>query len=76
MSPAFQTLAIAWADGQSRTDALARGLDGDAVFVTSRLARRPATAPVRYLAAALCTWRLLERRRPAAHPPPSGLPAV
>ncbi|HKF77290.1 MAG TPA: glycosyltransferase [Candidatus Dormibacteraeota bacterium] len=60
-----RTLAVAWADHQPRTSALAAALDGEAAFVTSRLPRGPATAPLRYLSAALRTWRLLERRRPS-----------
>jgi glycosyltransferase involved in cell wall biosynthesis len=59
-------LAIAWADNQPRTDALARALGGEAVFVTSPLPRRPATAPLRYVWCAWRTWRLLQRRRPLA----------
>jgi glycosyltransferase involved in cell wall biosynthesis len=59
-------IAVAWAAGQPRTAALARALGGDAVFLTSRLPGRPATAPLRHLSAAVRTWRLLERRAPAA----------
>jgi len=73
------TLAIAWADGQPRTDALARALDGEAVFVTSGLTRRPATAPLRYASAAVRTWQLLDRRRPVrvvAVAPPVVAPIV
>ena len=68
MSAAAPTsaLAIAWADNQPRTDALARALGGEAVFVTSPLRRRPATAPLRYAWCAWHTWRLLQHRRPLA----------
>jgi glycosyltransferase involved in cell wall biosynthesis len=72
-------VVLAWADFQPRTVALARALDGEAAFVGSRLGRGPATAPVRYLAAAARTWRLLERRRPpsvVAITPPVAAPLV
>ena len=59
-------LAVAWADHQPRTDALASALGGEAVFVTSPLPRQPATAPLRYACCAWRTWRLLQRRRPSA----------
>lgn len=58
-------LAIAWADWQPRTAALAGALGGEAVFVTGPLPRRPATAPLRYAWSAVRTWRDLERRRPS-----------
>ena len=59
-------LVIAWADQQPRTDALAKALGGEAIFVTSPLPRRPATAPLRYGWCAWRTWRLLQRLRPSA----------
>jgi glycosyltransferase involved in cell wall biosynthesis len=55
--------AIAWADFQPRTLALASAFGGQAVFVSTRL-RHPALLPVRCLASAVRTWRLLEERRP------------
>jgi Glycosyltransferase Family 4 len=58
-------LAVARADNQPRTRALGDALGGEAVFVTTRLPRRPATAPLRYAGCAVRTWRLLERRRPS-----------
>lgn len=72
-------LAIAWAEHQPRTVALADSLGGEAAFVTSRLPRRPLTAPLRYATAAWRTWRLLERRSPryvAAVAPPVAAPLV
>ena len=65
-APSTPALAIAWADNQPRTDALARALGGEAVFVTSPLPRRPATAPLRYAWCAWRTWRLLQHRHPSA----------
>src|SRR5215469_10174825 len=62
---ARRPLAIAWADGQPRTAALAGALGGEAVFVTGPLPRRLATAPLRYCWSAIRTWRALERRRPS-----------
>ena len=62
---ATSALAVAWADDQPRTRALGDALGGEAVFVTTRLPRRPATAPLRYAGCAVRTWRLLERRRPS-----------
>jgi len=58
-------LAVAWADEQPRTRALGAELGGEAVFVTTRLPHRPATAALRYVACAVRTWRLLEGRRPS-----------
>jgi glycosyltransferase involved in cell wall biosynthesis len=58
-------VAIAWAEFQPRTIALATALGGEAVFVTSRLSRRLALAPFRYLTGAVRTWRFLERRQPS-----------
>lgn len=74
-----RVLAVAWAGHQPRTVALADALGGEAAFVTSRLPGRPATAPLRYAAAAVRTWRLLELRRPGAVvvvAPPVAAPAV
>ncbi|HKF78383.1 MAG TPA: glycosyltransferase, partial [Candidatus Dormibacteraeota bacterium] len=62
---ARRPLAIAWADGQPRTAALAGALGGEAVFVTGPLPRGLATAPLRYCWSAVRTWRALERRRPS-----------
>ena len=58
-------IAIAWADDQPRTRALAAALRGEAAFVTAPLPRRPATAPLRYAWCAVETWRLLESTRPS-----------
>ena len=59
-------LALAWADEQPRTRALAAALGGEAAFVASPLPRRPATAPLRYAWCAARTWRLLASRRPSS----------
>jgi glycosyltransferase involved in cell wall biosynthesis len=56
--------AIAWADFQPRTVALAAAFAGPALFVTSRLRGHPALLPLRYLACAARTWRLLREHRP------------
>ncbi len=72
-------LVLAWAPFQARTKALARGLDAEAVFVTSGVPRHPALLPFRYLACARRTWTLLGRRRPkfvVAVTPPVVLPLV
>jgi glycosyltransferase involved in cell wall biosynthesis len=58
-------VVVAWAELQPRSRALAAALGGEAAFLASRLPRGPLTAPMRYLAGAVRTWRLLERRRPA-----------
>jgi glycosyltransferase involved in cell wall biosynthesis len=74
-----RVLAVAWAANQPRTAAIADALGGEAAFVTSRLPGRPATAPLRYVSAAIRTWRVLERRRPASVvviAPPVVAPAV
>ena len=58
-------LAISWARFQPRTIGLARDLEGEARFVyPERLAAHRALTPVRYLACAVTTWRLLEDRAP------------
>jgi glycosyltransferase involved in cell wall biosynthesis len=53
---------VAWATFQPRTVSLAAALGGKPAFVSSRLGR--AVPPLRYAAAALKTWRLLERESP------------
>jgi glycosyltransferase involved in cell wall biosynthesis len=55
-----RALALAWARFQPRTEALAHALGGRAAFVPGP--RRP--LPLRYLACALETWRLLRSERP------------
>ncbi len=58
-------LVISWAHFQPRTVGLARDLGGEALFIHhERLGARRALAPLRYLWAALITWRLLTRRDP------------
>lgn len=58
-------VAVAWAAFQPRTVTLAKELQGDAVFVHSRgLGARILLTPFRYVARAVSTWRLLQRRYP------------
>jgi glycosyltransferase involved in cell wall biosynthesis len=62
--PPAPAAVVAWAAFQPRTAAIASALDGEALFVATRLPGGPALLPVRYLAGAVRTIALLERRRP------------
>ena len=59
-------MAIAWAQFQARTAALAASFEGETCFVTSRVPDAAALLPFRYLVCAIHTWRALQSRRPGA----------
>jgi glycosyltransferase involved in cell wall biosynthesis len=62
----LNVVSIAWARFQPRAVSLSGALGGEAYFFHSRrLDHRRALLPIRYVMAAVQTWRLLERRRPA-----------
>jgi len=55
-------LAVAWAKFQPRTVGLATALGGKPAFISSSLGQ--ALPPLRYAAAAVKTWQLLEQKSP------------
>jgi glycosyltransferase involved in cell wall biosynthesis len=72
-------VVLAWAPFQPRTVALAKALGGEPIFLAGGVGRRLLLAPLRYLAAALRTWRALEGKRPAyvvVITPPAFAPVV
>lgn len=60
-------VVMAWCDFQPRTAELAREVGGHAIFISpvagSRVAR---LAPIRYVRAAMATWKELSSRKPSA----------
>jgi glycosyltransferase involved in cell wall biosynthesis len=77
---ASRVLVTAWARFQPRTHALGPALGGESFHIDGRWpGRQLALLPLRYLANAIRTWRLLRRRRPTvlvAVTPPVVAPAV
>lgn len=59
-------LFLCWIDQQGRSEELAQRLGAELHLISSKITRRVASAPLRYVDQTIATLRVLARRRPAA----------